>query len=160
MTIAVPTKHLDSHLPPVLHVARQSTLILIGESPLKERKKFNQPNKSPLRKHVTCHCVHTSSATPCKQPCTGPPSPQSKLRTSHALSARLFANLSQKVLEQLPLAERQAHTEEPALPLLLDEMMSKHWIRPKLSSTAFPWLLVDKPSTPWLQIASSAWGSF
>ena len=41
MTIAVPTGHLASHLPPVLHVARQSTLILIGESPLKERKKFN-----------------------------------------------------------------------------------------------------------------------
>ena len=130
MTIAVPTKHLDSHLPPVLHVARQSTLILIGESPLKERKKFNQPNKSPLRKHVTCHCVHTSSATPCKQPCTGPPSPQSKLRTSHALSARLFAEPSQKVLEQLPLAERQAHTEEPALPRLLDD--GQTLVRPKL----------------------------
>ena len=117
-----------------------------------------QPSKPPLREHVTCHGVHTSSATPCKQPCTGPPSPQSKMRISPALGARLFAKPSQKVLEQLPLAERQAHTEETALPRLLDD--GQTLVRPKLSSTAFPWLLVDKPSTPWLQIASSAWGSF
>ena len=57
-------------------------------------------SKPPLREHVTCHCVHTSSATPCKQPCTGPPSSQSKLLAGFVPRCPMYLKRSAAMLRK------------------------------------------------------------
>ena len=74
MTIAARTRHLASHLPPVLHVGKQSTLILIGESPLKKRNKFHHM----LRSSMAVHKLRAEL-----------PATERKLRPFHTLSTRL-----------------------------------------------------------------------
>ena len=74
MTIAARTRHLASHLPPVLHVGKQSTLILIGESPLRKRNKFHHM----LRSSMAVHKLRAEL-----------PATERKLRPFHTRSTRL-----------------------------------------------------------------------